>query len=304
MRVSSIVVVDIQGYLRLFLQYPSQTFSKELRMKVLPLSDIHLDFYFLNANKRQFKRYCESVLHINEPNIDVITVAGDLGHYNADNKAFLIYLAETYEAEILFTYGNHCLYFTSPKQLTKYKGQSMDRIRDMKGWASNQEHIHFLDGTYIDIQGKRFGGMCNWYDGSYYQLGPILANYNWKKSFNDYYCIYKNGERYVNFLDIRDELDADAKIQALVDADCNYIFTHVCPLIDNDIIELKYQDDPYTAFYFSNNSEVLDTPSLQYLQFGHTHNSLYKQYGKILAFNAAVGYPHESKNFNPRYIDM
>lgn len=74
-------------------------------MKILPLSDIHLDFYLLNATDRKLKKFCESVLHINHNDIDVITVAGDIGHYNTDNKAFLTYLANTYNAQVLFTYG-------------------------------------------------------------------------------------------------------------------------------------------------------------------------------------------------------
>lgn len=273
-------------------------------MKILPLSDVHLDFYLLNTNKRKLKRFCESVLHINHEKIDVITVAGDLGHYNADNKRFLTYLSETYNAQVLFTYGNHDLYLVSPKQVSKYKGQSIDRLKEMELWASTQENIHFLDGTFVDIQGVRFGGMCNWYDGTFSPLSTVFTNYEWLKKFNDSQHIYKNGEKYSSFLAISDDLDVEDKRQALIDADCDYLFFHVSPILDKDLIETRYQEDLFTAFYFSNNPEFLYTSKLKYLQFGHTHNALNKHYDHIEVFNASLGYPSESFNFTPRYITL
>ena len=271
-------------------------------MKVLALSDLHLDHYLLNATQRSLKHYCESVLRIVEPRIDVITVAGDIGHYNADNKLLLQYLAETYSATVLFTYGNHDAWLCSPRQITKYNGQSMDRLYEMRDWAHSQPHIHYLDGSYIDIQGVRFGGIGNWYDGSYMGLTPSADNL-WR-TFSDHFRIFKNGVNYHSLFDLRDDLDIDNKLATLLASNCDYLFTHVCPIIDTDLIQPEYLHDYYTAFFFSNNTEQVFSSNLRYLQFGHTHSNISKTYVDFRVFNASLGYPKESKLFSPTYVDI
>lgn len=272
-------------------------------MNVLALSDLHLDAYLLNATDSKLKKYCESVLHLTTQPVDVITIAGDLGHYNADNQALLTYLAKTYSCQVLFTYGNHDLYITSQKQFHKYQGQSFNRTKEMKDWAKTQSNIHFLDGDYIDINGVRFGGLCNWYDGSYNNFDQ-LANFHWNSNFTDYFYIYKNGVRYFDFNSIRDDVNAENNLSYLVSKNCDYIFTHVCPIIDKDLIEHSYQEQRSTAFYFSDDYDTLENSKVRYLQFGHTHSSLSKHYDNMFAFNASLGYPKESKNFTPTYMAL
>lgn len=275
---------------------------KKNKMSILTLSDIHLDFYFKffssspQKTERVLTKFCNETIKIPSIIYDVIIVAGDIGHYNSDNKEFLKFLRDYYGAVVLFTSGNHDLYLISNKQKNKYNFNSLERIEDMKNWSTKQKNIYFLDGDYIDIQEVRFGGVSNWYDGSYLRSKTENLNDLWKIKMNDYHYILKDGEKYRSFLDIKKDLKVDEKWNNLRIANCDYIFTHVSPVIDEDLIDPMYKNEILTSFYTSSAINLKDFSNLKYLQYGHVHVNIKKIIDGIQFFNSSIGYPFELKH--------
>jgi len=272
-------------------------------LNVLALSDLHLHRYKLNLTAKHLQRFCDSVLHLGTYPIDVIVIAGNLGYYNHDNQKFLRYLVDTYNVIVLFTYGNYDLHLSSPKQVAKYKGQSFNRVMEMKKWANTQNHIYFLDGDYIDIKGVRFGGLCNWYDGSYKGI-PQLINTYWCETSKDHRYILKNGEPYSHFLHIRDEVNAEENLSNLLQAKCDYVFTAISPVLDKSLIDPRWEDSYTTGFYYSKDLENIGTYEFRYLQFGHTYFNVVKNMQGVLVFNASLGNPLYNKDYTPLIVQV
>ncbi|QDS35020.1 metallophosphoesterase [Brevibacillus brevis] len=112
------------------------------------ISDVHLDFWVkvenpLHKMVPQIKSSIKGIL----PDIHnkVIVIAGDLGHYNWQNKLFIEELKHFYE-HILIVAGNHDYYLVSANQEKQNRGRSINRIIEMKEICSLLTNVHYLDG--------------------------------------------------------------------------------------------------------------------------------------------------------------
>lgn len=269
-------------------------------MKILPLSDLHLDFYATKYTTKTLQTFCTRTLELDTVEFDCITIAGDLGHSNGGNKLLLKYLRDTYNVPVLFTYGNHDLYFVSSSQRNKYYNHSYNRVEDMANFAATEEDIYFLDGSIQKINGVSIGGVANWYDCSY--LSPKDPETLWHKGMNDSRLILHHGNVYESPLEIRKYLNVDEKLKAVLSAD--YIFSHVLPILEPDLVMPQYRDDPFTSFYMSDSKNIIFPNNAKYWQFGHMHHSLSKTINKTVFFNASLGYPSESLYFKPRTVQV
>jgi predicted MPP superfamily phosphohydrolase len=277
-------------------------------MKILQLSDLHLDFYLKEdaSNKRKLQQFANNQLRLDKTaDIDLITIAGDLGHYNHQSLVFMEFLRDEYNVPVLYTYGNHDLYLVSSTQRNKYSRNSMNRLAEMIEMTNAVDGIHYLDGECVTIDGVTIGGVANWYDNSY--LNPEGANLDglWYMSMNDSRLIYKDGATVSSVLDFREYLQCDAKIKAVLDQKPQYVFSHVAPLINSKLIDPRYAESTTTAFYLSNSYHLLEQcESLQHWQYGHTHCRLSVELGSVKFHNASIGYPGEQAIDSPRIVEL
>jgi len=262
-------------------------------LNILAVSDIHLDSYKIGMLTKHLESFCKHTLKVPK-DIDVITIAGDLGHYNNDNKNLLQYLSDTYEVPVLFTGGNHDLYLVSNKQKYKYNCDSFTRLNDMIEWADSKDTIHYLDGDTITIKGVTFGGVMGWYDGSYGGYDKEGLTDLWRYWMNDSKLILDKGDPYDRFDDLFHILDVENKIKQVIRNGAQYLFTHVCPINHKDLVDDKHKEGRSVAFYFNKAMQVDDMKDLKYVQFGHIHERLSTVVNGVEFFNAALGYCFES----------
>ncbi|MEO1928512.1 MAG: metallophosphoesterase [Nautiliaceae bacterium] len=130
-------------------------------MKIGYKSDIHLDFWIGGANnENKIERFVKKILSPKE--MDVLIIAGDLGHYNYQNF-LLLKVLKKWTKKILFVLGNHDFYLVSNSQKNRYK-TSFKRIKEFKEMVSSLEDVYLLDGEMIEIGGVKFFGANSWYD--------------------------------------------------------------------------------------------------------------------------------------------
>lgn len=264
-------------------------------MKILALSDIHLDSYRIAINSSSCD-YIGSIIGLDTiKGIDAITVAGDIGHCNKDNKYFIKYLRDRFKVPVIFTFGNHDLYLINRDDYSKYEGSSFNRLDDMISWADTVDDIYCLDGDTITIGSVVFGGVAGWYDGSYGSKG-IDANTLWKTVMNDSIFIYEDGYRVDNYTKILNKLKPKEKIDKVLSEGCTYLITHVCPIINDKLIKPVFKRSPNTCFYYSSYLDIGSSDSLQTIQFGHIHTQEQAVVDGINFFSSPIGYFEESNN--------
>jgi predicted phosphodiesterase len=270
-------------------------------MIVQPLSDLHLDSYFpsLTPTDEELAYFCNQKL-TSTGNIDVFTIAGDLSHSDTLTGIFLNYLVRQYNAHVVFTYGNHDLYLIGEH---KDLADSWERIINLQVMFHKSPKIHFLNGDYVDIDGIRFGGLCNWYDGGSRKYHPLL-DYFWRQEINDFRYIKLGTRGDVSIQGIRTAMSPKDQLMSLRNANCDYLLAHVCPIQDTDLVTEEYRRSLTNGFFFSDDLNLLGNPKLRYLQFGHTHSRVSKQYDNFIAFNAAIGYKGECRFQPPQTITL
>lgn len=272
------------------------------------LSDLHLDFHFrsFQQTKEEVKKFFDPIFipvisGVRIAPADVLIIAGDIGHYNSDNKKIIEFLRELYFKNIICVLGNHDYFLVNRIQQDDYDGDSFNRIEEMREMLNSIDGVYCLNGDVVEINGVRFGGADGWYDGQYmlHNLNPhfIYAMHhvreNWRYTMNDAKLIRKSGRYIENFDDIwkieKPKIEAVYKM-------CDVIITHVSPSIKPEHIpEGHYRKDKGTAFFCFNGEEYVKTTSAKAWIYGHTHipNS-YKWHGVHMLANQ-LGYPGERK---------
>lgn len=257
------------------------------------ISDTHIDFYLKptdNDEKLNTKmdEFIQRLLPENPQK--VLVIAGDLGHYERQNKLFIQKLKEFYKHIILVS-GNHDYYLETQSIKNKYKRNSLNRIKEMKKFSSEIGNVHYLDGEIIEIDGVKYGGVGMWYDFSYGEkvLGACKENIYllWWNAMNDWECI--------SSLNIETSLEKfkeeKQKLNQIID-ESDIIITHVGP--DWSKTTYKYQDDLTTSFYVFDGREFFNRINGKVWAYGHTHeNADYDAYGCRFV-NAALGYRSEN----------
>ncbi len=268
------------------------------------ISDTHWDFWVnhLSPPKTQakiFRNLFKKIIPKN-PSKHLI-IAGDIGHYNSQNKISLEVLRETYD-NIIYVHGNHDLYLLTKGIKRKYKFDSFNRTRELKEFADTIPGLHYLDGDIINIDGINIGGCCGWYDDSYaakefgYDKGT--TNFLWKESLRD--CDYISTTK--DLLSTTDSKFDWLKYSAIqkqklldIYAKCSVIITHIPP--HYTINEIDWPRDPVSTFYQFDCSDILGKCENKVWVYGHIHNNTDYVDKECRFVTNSLGYP-ERGNYN------
>lgn len=259
------------------------------------ISDIHLDFH-INVRHPEHKmnmhisKFVNSILP--EQPQSILVIAGDLGHYNHQNKQLLIELKKIYQHIILVS-GNHDYYLVSSNVQKRYKNSSMKRIMEMRKMSSEIENVHYLDGNIVEIDGIKFGGAGMWYDFSYGMITQGISKESlysqWREIMNDSHLI--KGLDFRN--DFNEAVMENSKLDNIIN-DCDVIVTHVGG--DWSRVNSIYKFDASTSFYYFDGSKYFDDIGGKVWVFGHVHDRIdYDAWG-CRFINASYGYPEEARN--------
>lgn len=303
-------------------------------MKFAIMGDTHFDFYFNVQSAVSARLFDSKFKELIESNPgDTLIIAGDIGHYNAQNVTCLKHLRRYYD-RVVVTFGNHDYYLISKSMVSKYQygtrllGGSRERVADMKSMIDSMDGVHYVDGNVVEIEGVRIGGATGWYDGSLMLDRKKYddINLHWRLQMNDANMIYPTGNNGAKF----DTLFHEQKHR--VDAvyqQCDIMVSHVSPLsewkqfaemygFDSDqaardsnysINHEALQD--YRAFYCFNGKEYLENGSMKHWIFGHTHRNFSRTYqredgSEIEIICNSIGYPKnkEKSDFKLKVIEI
>ncbi len=260
-------------------------------MKIGFKSDIHLDFWIGSETKDSIiEKFIEEKL--SPKKMDVLILAGDLGHFNEQNVK-LIKALKRYAEVILIVFGNHDYYLITQEQFLKYKN-SFNRIKEFKRALREINGVFVLEGEVFNINGISFLGTGGWYDFSYaikhgYSLEYIQEV--WDEIMNDAKKIVPKINP-VNFSLLEKE-----KLRKNINR-AEIVFTHVPPLYiscHGDVIM-----DSFYSFY----GYDLFTDNIKYWIFGHCHKPYDFYEGHIRFLSSPLGYPYmRTGKFNIDYLN-
>ena len=264
-------------------------------MKIGYISDLHVDFYVRNTNENSIKKFIKR--YLKPEGGDILIIAGDISHYNKQIEMTLEELSNYYNF-IVFVLGNHEMYLVSRSQREKYNYMSSRRIEEIEEWSFRQKNIFLLNGSTININGIKIGGLMNWY-----YLKDDEINF-WRKESNDSRLIFE-GPHYIfrdmyssyklsSFNSNKFKKEQDRLFKKI--KNIHILVTHVCPII-------IVKNDKIAAFYHSNNLSDLLNSGARYVIYGHYHKQEEFVYNNISFKINALGYPSEEgcsgiKHFN------
>lgn len=285
-------------------------------MKVDYISDVHLDFWIREQNSEspKFDKLVNEFINevICAKGGDVLIIAGDLGHYFAQDSAFLLKLKNMYN-HVIVVAGNHDMYLVSKNQQDKYHRNSWNRIDEMKQFCDEHDGLHYLDGNVIDIDGIKFAGLSMSWDKSYinYLRGGLVSDESvidlFNNVMNDSRLIFQGGGgnydvslAYGSYYRVSSFKPLDhfkleyEKLQNFTKEDqIDVMVSHYSPIFPPNM-PLAYAKDENTTFYFFDGNEDVKRISPKYWIFGHTHNkyNFNKHDTKFLC--NPLGYPNEN----------
>lgn len=291
-------------------------------MKFAIMGDTHFDFYFSSDSSSISERLFHLKIghYLENAGADVLVIAGDLGHYNAQNIQVLRLLKQ-YVKRIIVTFGNHDYYLISKSVVNKYQwgtgrlSGSRERVAEMKAMIENEDCIDYVDGNVVEIDGIRIGGATGWYDGSLLydnrkKTDEIQAI--WEKDMNDANLIHPTAKRGAKFDDLFNE--QKHRIDAVYQ-NCDIMVSHVSPLSEwKQFVEMygapdvtqMYGNiksdalDDVRGFYCFDGKEYLENGSMTHWIFGHTHRNFSRIYerkdGRSIEIHCnSIGYPNKKE---------
>lgn len=242
-------------------------------MKISYLSDLHLDFWIkIKKSKEKVETYIQNLIDTDEGEKDVVIIAGDISHYNAQSLIALGVFSLNYN-KVFYVLGNHDYYLISKSQEKRYKN-SNERVQELVEQSEElYPNVHaLLDGTVHEYNGVTFSGLTMWYPVENIEQKMFLANYS-------------NDSVYIKGVDIHEMHLKDIKNYCLtLDKNIDMMVSHV-PVINVDT-HFKYNS---TSGYLC----PLPDLKVKHWIFGHSHEQkIYeKPYGTF--YMNALGYPDE-----------
>ena len=249
-------------------------------MKILHLTDIHLDHLYLEA----IQRYCR---RLKQEAPDIVVITGDISNANLISEHLLVLRKELAPCPVFFVAGNHDFYNGSIEEVRAEFSSHCTYIGPAKTtpsgegayWLGSSGVIH-LSETHALI------GIDGWYDGGYA---------DWFKSqldMNDYYLIKElsgpmiqtRQERF-NALQRLSAASADyiqVQLQTAFDSGYTtcYVATHVPPFRESSVYSGKISDNTWLPHFSSKKMGdalklvCLANPNKQAIVLcGHTHGA-------------------------------
>ena len=254
-------------------------------MQVSVLSDLHIDFHI---SQRDHNRITDKVVYdkfreyLDESiNVEVLIVAGDIGHYNKQSQKVLQIIGRIFNYKKIFcVLGNHDLYKSS-------NHSTMNRMSDWWSFEDPDGVIEVLNCNVVEYKGIRFGGAMGWYDASYLKHLNFDGNVMWLwEGMND--------QRYIdglhNFMDM-----FDVEYEKLLDIhqSCDVMLSHVNPSSKMEHSCVEYRHSPMTAFFAFDGESLLEATTASYWFYGHTHGQEYYTEHGVECIMNTMGYPKE-----------
>jgi Icc-related predicted phosphoesterase len=282
-------------------------------MKVHYISDLHVDFWVRETNPQS-------------PKADVLIIAGDLGHYNHQDQAFLLKCKEVYK-HIMFVRGNHDMYLISNRIKNKFLFDSMNRVNEMKRFC-RENGIHYLDGNVISIDGYNFGGVGMSWDDSYYiklaskdcpDYNPSKNEVNefFKNTMNDAKLIYGGsdnfdvqtaygGRYFESSFNQNEYFECEyKKLQNINDYDnIDIMVSHYIPIVPYEFSYSSYEDSSSSTFYMFDGYKDVERINPKYWIFGHMHSEYDFNYKDVNFLCNPLGYPGEYTFGKVREIEL
>ncbi len=261
------------------------------------LSDLHFDSHFPNTISPPSE---DAVRRIFDPIFktpaDVLIIAGDLGHYNHQNRQIIKWLRKLYFKYIVCVLGNHDYYLVNRILVDDYEENSFIRVKQLRVQLNEIDGVHCLNGNVVEIEGVRFGGCDSWYDGQYllHNLNPHYehdldhVNKSWGYWIND-----KTNIHGVNRFDDIWEIEKP-KIEEVYQQ-CDVMITHVMPSIKPEHVAEYFRDSRGTAYFcFDGEKYVKDTTAKVWV-YGHTHTPNNFDLHGVRVVSNQLGYRGEAR---------
>jgi DNA repair exonuclease SbcCD nuclease subunit len=269
-------------------------------MKIDILSDLHIDFHIKKRDPKRVKDYvvydtfCESLNDSKE--VEVLIVAGDCGHYNAQDFAVLEAIARVFRYKRIFvTSGNHTLYKSG-------KHSTLNRITEF--WDYESDVVKILNGNVEEYKGIKFGGAMGWAYGVPY----INKTLKQECDIHDAIALYDlsmNDMRYIDGLyNPKDMYNVEREKLEAVYKDCDIMVSHYNPTLRLEGVAPEYQFDPISGFYTMDCEDLVTEGSMKYWVYGHQHSRINYKVGDVNVLCNAFGYPGESKHSGKVTIEL
>lgn len=229
-------------------------------MKILVLSDVHLEFY----------HDAESVVINSFPRdgFDVVVLAGDIVSGLRSAEVLTQLCDHFYPHPIIFVRGNHELYHSN-RQISASMLRGIERRKSNFTWLENGE---------VTIAGQRFIGTTLWFrrDYSTETRDGFLSDFRLIEDFREW--VYKANAEAVGFLS--DNANSDT-----------VVITHHLPVEAS--IHPKYKGDKFNCFFLCDMEPMILDKKPPLWIHGHTHESVDCMVGKTRVVCNPMGYPHE-----------
>lgn len=110
------------------------------------LSDLHLDFYFKPhlTTLENVSSFFEPIFTNNTARTigDVLIIARDIGHYNAQNIEVLKILQKKFYKHIICVLGNHDYYLVNGEARYSFENNSFKRIENLRKLINKEKNIY------------------------------------------------------------------------------------------------------------------------------------------------------------------
>ena len=260
-------------------------------MKLLLISDLHVDFYCPHsANYDTVVPYFEDFYTRYMTPADAVCVAGDVANDSGMQVHFLRFLSTKY-GKVYYVFGNHDIIVKGGTFIPSPFTSSEKRISFVKEQMAGLDNLFVLDGD-VSPDGLVGGtmGMC---DMGFRATG--WEDFDLRKFWRDRWFDGRHWNYRGQSIDdiLAYEME---KLSRVCEKRPAVVMTHFCPLQMG--VAREYEGDPVTAvFYFDAEKYFKMLPPGTIWQCGHTHNQFDTEWNGVKIKCNPLGYPEEENNF-------
>lgn len=228
-------------------------------MKLLILSDVHLEFYQeASAVIQSFPR----------DGFDVVVLAGDIvsgARFRSDIEQLCDYFAPK---PIIFVCGNHEYYHTNRQMVAS----------SLRGIERRKSNFTWLENGSTEVCERKFIGTTMWFRRSAVtnDQSGFLCDFRLIERFREWN--YKANSEAIEFLNANVTSDT-------------IVVTHHLPAEVS--VHQKYKGDPFNCFFLCDTEPLILDKKPPLWIHGHTHESVDCMVGETRVVCNPMGYPHE-----------
>lgn len=245
-------------------------------MKVLILSDLHLEFHHLNIND------CQA---------DIVILAGDI---HLRDKGLRWAMSTFTDTPVLYVLGNH-----------EYYGSAYPKLVNKLKIIAKDTHVHILERDTFCLNGIKFIGCTLWTDFNLFG-DPRIAGYSCQQIMTDYKKI-RFSPQYSKLRSIDVSAIHHRSLIWLCNEfekyhnDTTVVISHHAP--SRICLPECHKNDIISAAYASNLDHVIEQYQPDLWVHGHLHNTVDKTMSNTrIVCNPRGYYGEENPDFDPNFI--